>query len=251
MTIEAQKAVADAIYSDTGRWDFHFTSDPLVRYLRDRRLAVAVRTLRLHGLEPQDQTALVVCGGVGGEGHFLLQHGFAEVTVSDISEQALRCCEQWVPGVATLQADAEALPLQDESFDVVLVQDGLHHLPRPTQGLTEMLRVARKAVVVLEPHDGAVGRMLGTQWEKHGDAVNYVFRWDNHMLASVARSFTLIQDLTIVCQRLWDHSGVMYRALSRLPSRAQTPAARAFYGLLAPVGFLGNNMVAVIVKPEQ
>jgi SAM-dependent methyltransferase len=246
---EGQRIAADEIYADEERWDFHFTTDPLVRYLRDRRLNIALDVLARYGVAAAAQTALVVCGGVGGEGYFLQQRGFSEVTVSDISEVALRSCARLAPQVNTKVANAEDLPFADESFDVVVVQDGLHHLPRPPQGLTEMLRVARRAAVVLEPYESAVGRLIGTRWEAHGDAVNYVFRWDDHMLSSVAYSYTLRRDLIIVCRRLWDHPLAMNRLVARLPAALRLSAARAAYGLLTPLGSGGNAMVAVVIKP--
>jgi ubiquinone/menaquinone biosynthesis C-methylase UbiE len=250
MTVDAQRLAADEIYRDTERWGFHSTDDPLVRYLRDRRLKIALNILAQHGVSPSGQTALVVCGGIGGEGNFLRQRGFSNVTVSDISERALNSCKELFPDLATALANAEALPFTDESFDVVVVQDGLHHLPRPAQGLIEMLRVSRRAVVVLEPHQSMVGRLIGTQWEVHGDAVNYVFRWDERILSSVAYSYTVRRDLIIACRRLWDHPGVMSSLVARLPGRFRLPGARAAYGLLTPLGFGGNAMVAVLVKPK-
>lgn len=38
--------------------------------------------------------------------------------------------------------DAESLDAPDDRYDLVLVQDGLHHLSRPVTGLMQMLRVA-------------------------------------------------------------------------------------------------------------
>lgn len=40
-------------------------------------------------------------------------------------------------------ADAEALPLDDAAFDVVLCVDSFHHYPRPGVALSEMRRVTR------------------------------------------------------------------------------------------------------------
>jgi SAM-dependent methyltransferase len=49
--------------------------------------------------------------------------------------------------------NAEALTFTDEVFDVVFCKESYHHLPRPTIGLYEMLRVAREAVILIEPLD--------------------------------------------------------------------------------------------------
>jgi SAM-dependent methyltransferase len=251
--VEAQRTVMERTYGDRtdARWAFHYTSDPLTRYLRDRRLTIALRILRRHGrLDPARQRVLLVCGGIGGEGTFLRDAGFRDVTVSDLSEQALRRCEQFDPRLRTRRLNAEDMTeVDDGAYDVVLVQDGLHHLPRPTLGFTEMLRVAREAVVVIEPHYGMVGKVMGTEWETQGDAVNYVFRWNRPMLEQATRSYLLSRDAVVVTHRLWDHSLLLGRAVGRLPAAVRPVAARAAYAALTPLGRCGNMMVGVVLKP--
>jgi len=59
------------------RWSFHDTEDPLVRFLRDRRIKIGtVRAMKISGGSPKEWDALVVCGGVGGEGTLLANLGF-------------------------------------------------------------------------------------------------------------------------------------------------------------------------------
>src|SRR5665647_2867722 len=95
--VESQRVAMDAQYADRSehRWEGHHTSDPLTRYLRDRRLRVGLHILKKVGrLDPANQTALLVCGGVGGEGTFLRTFGFQDVTVSDLSKEALEHCRR-------------------------------------------------------------------------------------------------------------------------------------------------------------
>ena len=49
-----------------------------------------------------------------------------------------------------LQASGEALPFADGSFDAVSEFSILHHVPNPSAVVREMLRVARKAVVIVD-----------------------------------------------------------------------------------------------------
>jgi SAM-dependent methyltransferase len=252
--VNSQRELADAQYSDRSelKWAFHYTSDPLTRYLRDRRLRVALDILRDRGqLDPTNQRVLLVCGGVGGEGTFLRDFGFQDVTVSDVSKEALESCRRFDPRLKTLLLNTEDMAeLADNSYDIVLVQDGLHHLPRPVLGFTEMLRVARVAAIVIEPHYGAVGKLIGTEWEEHGDAVNYVFRWNRSILEQATRSYLLDRDCAIIPRRLWDHNLVLYRATTRLPKKLQVRTARTIYGALRPFNRLGNMMVGVVLKPD-
>jgi hypothetical protein len=239
-------------------WEFHDTADPVMRYLRDRRLGVAVNALSERtGLLPEQWTALVVCGGVGGEGTYLANRGCKSVLVSDFSAHALEICARRDPRLRTLQLNAEALDVPDNSFDVVLVQDGLHELRRPVLGLTEMLRVARRAVAVIEPHGGIVARMLGTVWEQHegddgagGSGKNYVFRWNARFLADVARSYLLDEAKDVHVIRFWDHN-VTIRRVADLAGggRRGLLAARATYGVLdGVVPWMGNAMVGIVTK---
>ncbi len=50
-------------------------------------------------------------------------------------------------------ADVHHLPFPDNSFDLVLCLEVLEHLLDSTQGLRELLRVARDCVLVSVPHE--------------------------------------------------------------------------------------------------
>jgi ubiquinone/menaquinone biosynthesis C-methylase UbiE len=249
-------------------WEFHDTADPILRYLRDRRLEVAINALcKKTGQQPKDWTALVVCGGVGGEGTYLANRGFRSVVVSDFSSRALDICKSRDPRLGTLQLNAEALDVPDNSYDVVLVQDGLHELRRPVLGLTEMMRVARRAVLMLEPHAGVVAGMIGTMWESHevgekhdgaaaGAAVkedvaeNYVFRWNTQFFRDVTRSYLLKQATEIAVIRFWDHNVTM-RRLAQLAGggRLGLSVAKAAYRTLdTGMWWMGNAMVGIVIK---
>jgi ubiquinone/menaquinone biosynthesis C-methylase UbiE len=49
--------------------------------------------------------------------------------------------------------NAEKLSFEDNSFDYVFCKESYHHFPRPYIALYEMLRVASKAVFLVEPND--------------------------------------------------------------------------------------------------
>ncbi len=53
-------------------------------------------------------------------------------------------------GISVLQASGEALPFPDNSFDAVCESATLHHVPDPSTVVREMLRVARKVVVIAD-----------------------------------------------------------------------------------------------------
>ena len=196
-----------------------------------------------------EMTSLVICGGAGGEASYLRKAGFARVVNSDFSSEAVARARERDPDIESLVINAQDNHLPDEAFDLVFVQDGLHHLPRPASGLNEMLRVAKRAVVVLEPHTGLVARLMGTKWEKHGETVNFVFRWNNCIFCQIALSQLLQRQCTIICLRMWDHSGLVYK-VAKFPRVRQCEKfiAQFLYSLLTPFNFLGNSFTGIILK---
>jgi hypothetical protein len=54
--------------------------------------------------------------------------------------------------------NAESLSFSDGSFDMVFCKESYHHFPRPFLALAEMVRVARYAVILVEPRDYVIDR---------------------------------------------------------------------------------------------
>jgi ubiquinone/menaquinone biosynthesis C-methylase UbiE len=59
-----------------------------------------------------------------------------------------------------LQASGENLPFADKSFDAVTEFSTLHHVANPCAVVKEMLRVARKAVVIVDSNRFGQGPLL-------------------------------------------------------------------------------------------
>jgi SAM-dependent methyltransferase len=68
---------------------------------------------------------------------------------TDGLEQAVE--DGWIDSI--FNADIESLPFKDADIDVVIAKESFHHWPRPMLGFYEMLRVAKKAVLLIEPFD--------------------------------------------------------------------------------------------------
>jgi SAM-dependent methyltransferase len=133
------------------------------------------------GLDVRRRTVLELCCGSGLMTEALARRG-ARVTGTDVSAQALERARERARRYgfdARFQAaDAEALPFRDGAFDIVAVHDGLHHLDAPDRAIREMARVARHAVLILEPARAALTRLavrLGLA-EEVEEAGNHVHR---------------------------------------------------------------------------
>ncbi|MEM1308164.1 MAG: class I SAM-dependent methyltransferase [Cyanobacteria bacterium P01_D01_bin.71] len=75
-----------------------------------------------------------------------------QVQGTDLSEEACNRAQEIFQVPAT-PVDAIALPYEDAAFDVVLSSETLEHIPNYKDAFYELLRVARKAVIVTVPQD--------------------------------------------------------------------------------------------------
>lgn len=166
------------------------SSDALVRYLTRWRIERAWRELRRRAPDiTTHSSVLFMCAGDAGEATALADLGVTNIVICDLSENGVRAAVRADPRLGGFVSDALDSGLADGSYDVVVVQDGLHHLREPTKGFTEMLRIARRAAVFLEGHDSLSGRVVGREWELEGSMMNFVFRWNRRLVDQVAKSY--------------------------------------------------------------
>lgn len=162
----------------------------LYEYLMDFKFDHAIRLLR-QPLEGKD--VLDLCCGSGMDAEYLVRAG-ARVVAMDISSGCLWRArmrgERFGLDYALVRADAENLPFADQSFDYAFVHDGLHHLPAPDRAVTEMARVARHGIVVMEPADARLTKLL--IWSRllspYEEAGNFVLRFHPQRLEGLCRS---------------------------------------------------------------
>ena len=123
---------------------------------------------------------LDMAGGTGdiAERIINMSHGYAEVTVSDINTDMLRVgaerAKSWrYPGQASfVEANAEELPFEDESFDAYTIAFGIRNVPRIDMALKEAHRVLKRggrflclefSTVDIAGFDRALRRVLQTR----------------------------------------------------------------------------------------
>ncbi|WP_439555372.1 class I SAM-dependent methyltransferase [Dyadobacter sp.] len=95
---------------------------------------------------------LTVGDGYGFDANHFYKKGL-DVTATDISEAFLPLSRSrgFIEKYAV--ENVEKLTFADGSFDYIFCKEAYHHFPRPYLGVYEMLRVAREAVILVEPHD--------------------------------------------------------------------------------------------------
>jgi ubiquinone/menaquinone biosynthesis C-methylase UbiE len=90
-----------------------------------------------------------------GAGHtaFLFAPHVAQVIASDLTEEMLAqtakgAQTRGLTNLETRLADAEALPFEDNSFDLVTCRIAMHHFPNPHQAIAEFVRVLKPGGVL-------------------------------------------------------------------------------------------------------
>ncbi len=89
------------------------------------------------------------------------KRGFENVIPTDLCETLLK--ESKERGFINNYSveNAEKLSFEDNSFNYVFCKESYHHFPRPYIALYEMLRVASKAVFLVEPNDEPIAQSVG------------------------------------------------------------------------------------------
>ena len=147
---------------------------------------------------------IVLCGGPF-DAKTLNTAGFKNVVITNVDHHD--GVTDLAPYSWTYQ-DAENVTMADGSTDWAIVHAGLHHCASPHRGFCEMLRIARKGVVVLEARDSLLMRLahkigLSTEFEtapaliskgkfggfRNTKIPNYVYRWTEREFEKAAQSF--------------------------------------------------------------
>lgn len=128
------------------------------------KVAWAFAALRELGVEVAQGSLLDVGGGNGYFSH-ILAAGCPNTHVLDVS--AAQLALNPLPAERKHVGTAYQLPFADASFDVVFSSNLLHHLDRPQQAVAELARVARRAVIVIEPSAHSLPLWLAAHFVPH------------------------------------------------------------------------------------
>lgn len=161
-----------------------------VNYWRHTRLLAPALEV-LSGLK--QYSWLTIGDGAGTDAWRLLQAGFAQVWATDLDDTVLRQTRDSGRIANYSIENAEALSFADNSFDFILCKEALHHMSRPYAAIYEFFRVARYAVVVIEPQDHWI------DWPCRTDATspnyeavgNFVYEFSGRELEKIAYAMNI------------------------------------------------------------
>ncbi len=120
---------------------------------------------------------LAIGDGSGHDSWILKNNGFKEVISTDIGTDTLRVSAKAGYIDRFEYANAEGLQYPDYSFDFVLCKEALHHMQMPYRALYEMIRVAKYAVVIVEPQDmfGDIPCLAGPYHATYEPVGNFIY----------------------------------------------------------------------------
>lgn len=127
--------------------------DDTVDAWRHRRMYSAIDPLLQ--AYPDAEWLTVGDGRFGNDAHYI-QEKKHRVMATDIADNLLKIAFEKGYIRQFKVENVESLSFKDGSFDFVLCKECYHHLPRPILAVYEMLRIAKKGVVLIEPSEAAV-----------------------------------------------------------------------------------------------
>jgi SAM-dependent methyltransferase len=234
-----------------------------------------------HRMDPN--LSVLVIGGSESDLEVLKRVGFQTITLSDLVLEPL------VTESATSKADlcvldAEAMAVSDESYDLVVAFEVLHHCRSPHRALCEMIRVSRRYVLFLEPNDSLFMRTLvrlrmsfpyelpavihhegKTGGVRDTQVPNYIYRWNKREVFNTVSSFIPDRFFSVDSQPYWDFSvdeyGLSLRTKTKLGLFTGVLGARNFLralraaatvlNLSGPLRRQGNKHLCVIEKQNE
>jgi len=106
-------------------------------------------------------TILDVGMGTGRAVEFFNDRNRSVVGVELVAAQIVQARRKGISPRCLIQADGTALPFANNSFDAVCEFGMLHHVEHPDRVISEMFRVARKAVFISDSNRFGQGNVFG------------------------------------------------------------------------------------------
>jgi SAM-dependent methyltransferase len=197
-------------------------------------------------------TVLVV-GGMPEDVEVLRRCGFNHIVLSNIEGIA----DDWeaTSNTPVAAVDVENIRLPDDSYDIVVAHEVIHHCRCPHRALCEMLRVAKRRVLLMEPNDSAFMRLLcwlrfSYPFElaavvdndyvcggvRNSQIPNFIFRWNEHEICKATSSFLAEQVFLLHADPYWDFNvqerDLAYREQTRIGTITGMMGVRNFIRLL-------------------
>jgi ubiquinone/menaquinone biosynthesis C-methylase UbiE len=175
-----------------GNHTHKYTSrNPAIRWLTER--FVARLTGMVDQIAQQSSPADVLEVGCGeGVVSVMLDERFPTVVGLDLPDANLRDDWRVRPGPHYVHGDALRLPFADNQFDLLVCVEVLEHLPDPRTGLIEMVRVARRDLLLSVPREPifrGCNLVTGRYGRELGNTPGHLNHWSTRSFTRFASEF--------------------------------------------------------------
>lgn len=168
---------------NTGNLQKYTTKNPLkrgmVRKLNEKIIDRIGRYLSL--IEAREPTILDAGCGEGFIDALLMEKfAYTNLVGLEYADEAIKIAKQINPEVRYIQGDITKMPFQDHAFDIVISTEVLEHLEEPGIALKELIRVAKKFVLITVPHEPwfCLGNMLVLKnVNRLGNPIDHINHW--------------------------------------------------------------------------
>lgn len=145
----------------------------------------------------------------------LIKYSFKKIILSGISNPSseLKKLLKKDKRLSYKKEDMQKLSFKDNSFDLVFVKEAIHHTAMPIKTFYEMLRVSKKAIILIEPNETTLGNFLErlnltSMYEKnyHNNKPlrdNYVYRWRKREILKILNSYFLKSNYKVIFSEFW------------------------------------------------
>ena len=147
-----------------------------------------------------------------GAGTLLTYARSLGIAATGVEPDAAKVADASGQGLDIRAGTAEALPFPDAAFDLVTFENSLHHVTEIGRALAEAMRVARRAVVIVDPWfdlsipSQAVGDRY-ERWMKTLDRMTGMVHWDPIPAGEIAAGLRLLCRPRRAAQGLGDLQG--------------------------------------------
>lgn len=172
-----------------------------------------------------------------GAGNLVAHAQSLGITAVGIDPDPARVAEGRTSGLDLRQGNADALPFPDASFDLVAFENSLHHVTEIGRALAEAARVARRAIVIVDPwFDLSIpSQTVGDRferWLKRIDRMTGMVHWDPIPAGEIVAAFNGISTGSIAVRHLLHLTPLAPDTFEQLATRMSSqsdPALSAAY----------------------
>ena len=202
---------------NTGNLEKYTTKNPLkrlmVKRLNDKIIANVGRDLS--SIDSEISILDAGCGEGFIDALLIDNYSSIRITGLEFAEEAIEIARKMNPKAEYVQSDITKMPFDDQSFDIVICTEVLEHLEKPDKAISEIIRVAKKYVLLTVPHEPwfCLGNLLVLKnVSRLGNPLDHINHWNLNSFRSflqkhINRRWRISRSFPWIIAELWLSEG--------------------------------------------